>query len=189
MLKHIPPVGSAAGQSQQSQQQSQQQQRTQAATPTVAPPLIATSTSQSVPARPSRSHLNRSHQPLNVSTLSTATLNGGIGSSSLLQTHNHSHSHLHHHHPPHISTTPHTPHNLSISFQPQASQHTKLLNGNPPRMSSFPTPLPSLSSSNQLLVNNSSSSINNNQQNYDQTGAREALTSLGLLCLGEMVIS
>lgn len=170
MLKHIPPVSSAAG---------QQSQRTAAATPT---PLITTTANTTIPGRSSRNYLNRSQQPLNVSTLSTATLNGGIGSSSLLQTHTHNHSHHHHHHPPvppHIPPNPH-----STSFQNQAS-HTKLLNGNPPRMSSFPTPLPSLSSnSNQLLVNNSSSSINNNCS--DQTrGAREALTSLGLLCLGE----
>lgn len=81
--------------------------------------------------RPPRG-LNRSSQPLNISTLSTA----GLG-------------------PPKIHA-----------------------NGNgPPRMSSIltTTPLTSISSF--------------NKNHNDRLGAREALTSLGLLCLGDIYIN
>lgn len=89
--------------------------------------------------RPSRG-LNRSLQPLNVSTLSS----NGPG-------------------PP------------------------KLANGGPPRMQSMynTTPLTSVSSSNQ---NNNYCNSNNNNctlNDKDRIGVREALTSLGLLCLGK----
>lgn len=148
MLKHIPPVGSTAG------------QQTSA---TVTSPITTNANTN----RSTRGLLNRSQQPLNVSTLSTntlnGTLNGGIGSPPLLQTH-----HNHHHHTP---------------FQ-HAQQHNKLLNGHVPRIPSFTTPLPSLSSnSNHQLLHNSSSNTVLNVN--DRCGAREALTSLGLLCLGE----
>lgn len=113
--------------------------------------------------RPSRG-LNRSIQPLNVSTLSTAT-----------------------------TTTP----GLANG---QATKYMNGMNGGP-RMS-FTTPLPSVSSNsnnnNNILHtnNNNNNHPNNNNHNLttlsninhpnkDRIGAREALTSLGLLCLGE----
>lgn len=63
----------------------------------------------------------------------------------------------------------------------------KLANGGPPRMQSMynTTPLTSVSSSNQN--NNYCNSNNNNTLNdKDRIGVREALTSLGLLCLGKI---
>lgn len=98
------------------------------------PPGPATTGQQ----RPSRG-LNRSLQPLNVSTLSS----NGPG-------------------PP------------------------KLANGGPRMQSMYnTTPLTSVSSSNQ---NNNYCNSNNNNctlNDKDRIGVREALTSLGLLCLGE----
>lgn len=84
--------------------------------------------------RPPRS-LNRSTQPLNASTLSTAT-GHGYG-------------------------------------MPNGIPNGKLMNGFPHRMPMFTTPMPSLSSHSNLLYNK------------ERAGAREALTSLGLLCLGK----
>lgn len=84
--------------------------------------------------RPPRS-LNRSTQPLNASTLSTAT-GHGYG-------------------------------------MPNGIPNGKLMNGFPHRMPMFATPMPSLSSHSNLLYNK------------ERAGAREALTSLGLLCLGK----
>lgn len=86
--------------------------------------------------RPPRS-LNRSIQPLNVSTLTTATSQqNGHGPNGVLP-------------------------------------NGKVMNGYPPRMPMYPTPIPSLSSHSNLIYNK------------ERAGAREALTSLGLLCLGK----
>lgn len=85
--------------------------------------------------RPPRS-LNRSQQPLNVSTFS-------------------------HHGPP-------------ITPKPSMMNHS-MMNGGMPRMQFYPTPMPSLSSHSNLVYNK------------ERAGAREALTSLGLLCLGKRV--
>lgn len=56
---------------------------------------------------------------------------------------------------------------------PGNSTTTKMMNGGPSRMMFYPTPLPSLSSHSNLAYNK------------EKNDAREALTSLGLLCLGE----
>jgi hypothetical protein len=109
----------------------------------------------------------RRSQPLNVSTLTTAS-NGGP---SLLQTY-------------------HTP----LLTYP-ADLHKPLQNGHVPRMF---TPLPTFSSNSQQHLLKSVNGHNNNNLNNvsssslssksfklkDNHGAREALTSLGLLCLG-----
>lgn len=87
--------------------------------------------------RPPRS-LNRSIQPLNISTLTTATSQqNGHGPNGMLP-------------------------------------NGKVMNGYPPRMPMYPTPIPSLSSQSNLIYNK------------ERAGAREALTSLGLLCLGKI---
>lgn len=128
-------------------------------------------TSNSRPSRPTpvATH-NRSQQPLNVSTLSTAP-NGGP---SLLQTFPNSHqsSLLTHSYPPDL--------------------HKSLQNGHVPRMF---TPLPTFSSNSQQqllkncvgnnLNNISSSSLSSKSlHSKENNGTRETLTSLGLLCLG-----
>lgn len=129
--------------------------------------------------RPSRPHLtlNRSQQPLNVSTLTTTSNITSNGGPSLLQTY---------------SNTP----LLTHSF-PEPTTHTKpLQNGHAPRMF---TPLPALSSnSQQFLLKNYNHNHPNNVSHTtssssssklfmpERNGAREALTSLGLLCLGEI---
>lgn len=131
-------------------------------------------------ARPSRPllTLNRSQQPLNVSTLTTASNITSNGGPSLLQTY---------------SNTP----LLTHSFADAA--HTKpLQNGHAPRMF---TPLPALSSnSQQFLLKNYNNHNHNNVSHTtasslssklfmpENNGAREALTSLGLLCLGETTV-
>lgn len=128
-------------------------------------------------------NLNRSQQPLNVSTLTTASNITSNGGPSLLQTYSNTHQ---------------TP--LLTHSYPE--QHTKpLQNGHVPRMF---TPLPTFSSNSQqhLLKSYGSSNSNSNNNNINNTsnstsstssskiikpesnGAREALTSLGLLCLG-----
>lgn len=148
--------------------------------PTIPPPssTAASTTFATTPtSRPSRPllTLNRSQQPLNVSTLTTASNITSNGGPSLLQTY---------------SNTP----LLTHSFP--ESTHTKpLQNGHVPRMF---TPLPALSSNSQqfLLKNYNNHNHNNNVSNVsssssklfvpeNQNGAREALTSLGLLCLGK----
>ena len=80
--------------------------------------------------------LNRSAQPLNVSTISTAS-----------------------------------------------GQPTKLMNGGLRVMPTFATPLPSISSNGNNNTNTNLITINK-----DRLGVREALTSLGLLCLGKIAI-
>jgi hypothetical protein len=80
------------------------------------------------------------------------------------------------------------------------STHTKpLQNGHAPRMF---TPLPALSSnSQQYLLKNYNQNLNNNNLSNttssslssklfmpENNGAREALTSLGLLCLGMEIV-
>lgn len=129
--------------------------------------------------RPSRPllTLNRSQQPLNVSTLTTASNITSNGGPSLLQTY---------------SNTPLLTHSFADST------HTKpLQNGHAPRMF---TPLPALSANSQqyLLKNYNHNHNNTNNLSHatsstssklftpDNNGAREALTSLGLLCLGEL---
>ncbi|XP_063709021.1 uncharacterized protein LOC134837569 [Culicoides brevitarsis] len=95
--------------------------------------------------RPPRS-LNRSIQPLNVSTLTNGTQ----------QTQN---SHVPNGHVP----------------------NGKVMNGYPPRMPIYhPTPIPAPSSM---------SSQNNLIYNKERAGAREALTSLGLLCLVSLLLA
>jgi hypothetical protein len=132
--------------------------------------------------RPSRG-LNRSIQPLNVSTLSTP------GSGAGPQQHHHQQN-----------NSIHSTHNNNINHHHH--QHTKMMNGGPRLMSSYATPLPSLSSnshnnnynnnnnmnhnSNNNSNNNNNNNNNHNTMNKDRIGAREALTSLGLLCLGEI---
>ncbi|XP_055636971.1 uncharacterized protein LOC129775849 [Toxorhynchites rutilus septentrionalis] len=76
---------------------------------------------------------------------------------------------------------------------------TKHMNGGPPRLlSSFIRPLPSLSSNsnnNHNLTNNNSTTNNNILSstavnvNKNRLGAREALTSLGLLCLVSLLLA
>lgn len=132
-------------------------------------------TPTSRPPRPLLS-LNRS-QPLNVSTLTTASNITSNGGPSLLQTY---------------SNTP----LLTHSF-PESTHSKPLQNGHAPRMF---TPLPALSSNSQqfLLKNYNHHNHNNNLSNVtssstssklftsdNHNGAREALSSLGLLCLGE----
>lgn len=120
--------------------------------------------------------INRSQQPLNVSTLTTAsnhqiTSNGGP---SLLQTY---------------SNTPLLTHS---TYQPAETKY-QIGNGHAPRMF---TPLPALSTNSQQyllknhtnhnnLSNVSSSTSSTKLFKTDRNAAREALTSLGLLCLGE----
>uniref|UniRef100_A0A8D8CRS3 (northern house mosquito) hypothetical protein n=1 Tax=Culex pipiens TaxID=7175 RepID=A0A8D8CRS3_CULPI len=83
----------------------------------------------------------------------------------------------------------------NTSVTPSSTKH---MNGGPPRLlSSFITPLPSVSSNSNnnhhnATNNNNNSTTNNNilssttvNINKDRLGAREALTSLGLLCLEE----
>uniref|UniRef100_A0A336LL66 CSON013657 protein n=1 Tax=Culicoides sonorensis TaxID=179676 RepID=A0A336LL66_CULSO len=53
----------------------------------------------------------------------------------------------------------------------------KVMNGYPPRMPMYPTPIPSLSSHSNLIYNK------------ERAGAREALTSLGLLCLVSLLLA
>ena len=159
MLKHIPipsipPSSSAVGSS-------------------ASTTFVTTPTSR--PSRPLLT-LNRSQQPLNVSTLTTASNITSNGGPSLLQTY---------------SNTP----LLTHSFP--EGMHTKpLQNGHAPRMF---TPLPALSSNSQQFLLKNFNNHNNNVSNTtssslssklfkpDSNGAREALTSLGLLCLGEKV--
>lgn len=136
--------------------------------------FVTTPTSR--PSRPLLT-LNRSQQPLNVSTLTTASNITSNGGPSLLQTY---------------SNTP----LLTHSF-PESVQTKPLQNGHAPRMF---TPLPALSTNSQqhLLKNYNNNYLhNNNACNTtssslssklfapENSGAREALTSLGLLCLGE----
>lgn len=123
---------------------------------------------------PITTNLNRSQQPLNVSTLTTAS-NGGP---SLLQTF------------PNTHQTPLLTHTYPSDVHKPLQQ-----NGHVPRMF---TPLPTFSSnSQQHLLKSCSNANNNNLSNVSSSsttskillskenhGAREALTSLGLLCLG-----
>lgn len=142
--------------------------------PTIPPP----SSSIAVGSSASRERtLNRSQQPLNVSTLTTASNITSNGGPSLLQTY---------------SNTPLLTHSFPESAHTKPHQ-----NGHAPRMF---TPLPALSSNSQqfLLKNYNNHNHNNNVSNVtssssssklfmpeNQNGAREALTSLGLLCLGK----
>lgn len=116
--------------------------------------------------------LNRSQQPLNVSTLTTASNITSNGGPSLLQTY---------------SNTP------LLQQQHTYGETTKLPNGHAPRMF---TPLPALSTNSQQyllknhtnhnnLSNLSSSTSSTKLFKPERNTAREALTSLGLLCLGE----
>lgn len=151
--------------------------------PTIPPPSStavgssASTTFATTPTRPSRPllTLNRSQQPLNVSTLTTASNITSNGGPSLLQTY---------------SNTPLLTHSFA-----DATHSKPLQNGHAPRMF---TPLPALSSnSQQFLLKNFNHNHNNNVSNAassassskffinENNGAREALTSLGLLCLGE----
>lgn len=57
------------------------------------------------------------------------------------------------------------------------NNNTKMMNGGPPRMMFYPTPLPSLSSHSNLAYTK------------ERADAREALTSLGLLCLGKHLVT
>lgn len=150
--------------------------------PNIPPPssTAASTTFATTPtSRPSRPllTLNRSQQPLNVSTLTSASNITSNGGPSLLQTY---------------SNTP----LLTHSFPDGA--HTKTLqNGHAPRMF---TPLPALSSNSQQFLLKNYNHNHNNMNNIsnatssssssklflpESNGAREALTSLGLLCLGE----
>lgn len=151
--------------------------------PTIPPPTAvgssASTTFVTTPtSRPSRPllTLNRSQQPLNVSTLTTASNITSNGGPSLLQTY---------------SNTP----LLTHSF-PDSTHIKPLQNGHAPRMF---TPLPALSSnSQQYLLKNYNNNHNNNLSNTtssslsskpfksEKNGVRETLTSLGLLCLGEL---
>ncbi|XP_001652589.2 uncharacterized protein LOC5568863 [Aedes aegypti] len=84
----------------------------------------------------------------------------------------------------------------ATSVTPSSAKH---MNGGPPRLlSSFITPLPSVSSNSNNLnaTNNNNSTTNNNilssttvNINKDRLGAREALTSLGLLCLVSLLLA
>jgi len=157
MLKHIPPPSSSAVGS------------------SASTTFVTTPTSR--PSRPLLT-LNRSQQPLNVSTLTTASNITSNGGPSLLQTY---------------SNTP----LLTHSFPEPTTQTKSMQNGHAPRMF---TPLPALSSNSQqfLLKNYNNNHHNNNVSNTtssslssklfmpENSGAREALTSLGLLCLGEL---
>lgn len=87
----------------------------------------------------------------------------------------------------------------NTSVTPSSTKH---MNGGPPRLlSSFITPLPSVSSNSnnnhQNATNNNNNSTTNNNIlssttvniNKDRLGAREALTSLGLLCLVSLLLA
>lgn len=139
---------------------------------------FATTTPTSRNSRTPLLALNRS-QPLNVSTLTTASNITSNGGPSLLQTYSNIHQ-----------QTP-----LLTHSYPET--HIKpLQNGHAPRMF---TPLPALSTnSQQYLLKNYTSNNHNNVSNTssastssskiinpESNGAREALSSLGLLCLGE----
>lgn len=154
--------------------------------PSIPPPSSAAASSGSTnfvttpTSRPSRPllTLNRSQQPLNVSTLTTASNITANGGPSLLQTY---------------SNTPLLTHSFA-----DASHIKPMQNGHAPRMF---TPLPALSSNSQQFLlknyNNNNHNHNNNVSNTtssslssklflpENNGAREALTSLGLLCLGK----
>jgi hypothetical protein len=153
--------------------------------PSIPPPSSAVGSSASTTfvttptSRPSRPllTLNRSQQPLNVATLTTASNITSNGGPSLLQTY---------------SNTP----LLTHSF-PDPTQVKPLQNGHAPRMF---TPLPALSSNSQQFLlknynnnhhhnnnvsNTTSSSLSSKLFTPENSGAREALTSLGLLCLGK----
>lgn len=153
MLKHIPiptvPTTSAIGTS------------------------VLTTFANSRPSRPTpiTSIHNRSQQPLNVSTLTTAS-NGGP---SLLQTFPNSHQSplLTHTYPPDL-------------HKPIQNGHVRMF-----------TPLPTFSSNSQQQLLKSCGGNNSNLNNISSSslsskslhpkecnGTREALTSLGLLCLG-----
>ena len=100
------------------------------------PPAPASTTTGQNRGPPTRGQLNRSIQPLNVSTITQGP--------------------------------PHPPQKICSN------------GGGPPRMSSMyqnTTPLASISSNHNVS--------NNNLSTKHRIGAREALTSLGLLCLGE----
>lgn len=86
----------------------------------------------------------------------------------------------------------------TVSANSVTPSSTKHMNGGPPRLlSSFITPLPSVSSnSNNLNATNNNSTTNNNilssttvNINKNRLGAREALTSLGLLCLVSLLLA
>lgn len=140
---------------------------------------VLTTFTQTPNTRPSRppplTTIHNRSQPLNVSTLTTAS-NGGP---PLLQTFPNSHQ---------------SPLLTSHSYPPDV--HKPIHNGHAPRMF---TPLPTFSSNSQQQLlknyvgnnvnanNMSSSSLSSKSQNNSKdnnNGAREALTSLGLLCLG-----
>lgn len=154
--------------------------------------VLTTFAQQTPNSRPSRptpiaNIHNRSQQPLNVSTLSTSQQqpNGGP---PLLQTFQNSHqSPL-----------------LTHTTYPSELHNKPLQNGHVPRMF---TPLPTFSSNSQQqllkncvgnnnnLNNISSSSLSTKSLHQQQShssketnGTKEALTSLGLLCLGVLKI-
>ncbi|XP_055610289.1 uncharacterized protein LOC129757182 [Uranotaenia lowii] len=89
----------------------------------------------------------------------------------------------------------------TVSATSATPTSVKHMNGGPPRLlSSFITPLPSVSSSgnnnNHNATTNNNSTTNNNilssttvNINKDRLGAREALTSLGLLCLVSLLLA
>lgn len=121
--------------------------------------------------------INRSQQPLNVSTLTTASNITSNGGPSLLQTY---------------SNTP----LLTHSTYPD-TKYAQMGNGHAPRMF---TPLPALSTNSQQyllknhtnhnnLSNVSSSTSSTKLFKPDRNAAREALTSLGLLCLGKIDVA
>ncbi|XP_058821247.1 uncharacterized protein LOC131683355 [Topomyia yanbarensis] len=80
------------------------------------------------------------------------------------------------------------------SVTPSSAKH---MNGGPPRLlPSFITPLPSVSSNSNNNNHNANSTTNNNilssttvNINKNRLGAREALTSLGLLCLVSLLLA
>jgi hypothetical protein len=158
-------------------------------TPSVATNYSQTPTSRSSRPPPPLLNFSRSQQPLNVSTLTTAS-NISNGGPSLLQTYSNAHTHQ-------------TP---LLTHYPADAHAKSLQNGHVPRMF---TPLPTFSSSSQqhLLkgfngnangnalgnVNashvSSASTSSSKLINPESNGAREALTSLGLLCLGTNIES
>lgn len=165
MLKHIPTVPST----------------TAIGTSSSAPTYAQTPNSRSSRPPPTLLSLNRSQLPLNVSTLTTASNITSNGGPSLLQTYSNTH------------TTP------LLTHTSYADGHAKQ-NGHIPRMF---TPLPTFSSNSQQHLlkgfnsNNTNTNHNHNTSNNassstssskfinpESNGAREALTSLGLLCLG-----
>ena len=152
-------------------------------TPTTATTYAQTPSSTRSRPPPPLINLNRSQQPLNVSTLTTASNITSNGGPSLLQTYSNTHQ---------------TP--LLTHSYPET--HAKpLQNGHAPRMF---TPLPTFSTNSQQHLlksygSNPNSNINNTSNSSTSTssskiikpesnGAREALTSLGLLCLGKYLI-